>query len=110
MKKNALIVCAFMVGLFASCSSEDIQQESVATTQQTVVSREFSVVDENEVSEEQFFNNAVVGIADKADASQLSELNASFKESFAKLENENTTRGFVPAIKACEAERCRSNR
>ena len=98
MKKNALIVCAFMVGLFASCSSEDIQQESVATTQQTVVSREFSVVDENEVSEEQFFSNAVVGIADKADASQLSALNASFKESFAKLENENTTRGFVPAI------------
>ena len=29
MKKNALIVCAFMAGLFASCSSEDIQEESV---------------------------------------------------------------------------------
>lgn len=98
MKKNALIVCAFMAGLFASCSSEDIQEESVAPSQQAIVSHEFSVVDENEVSEEQFFNDAVMGIADKADASQLSELNASFKESFSKLENENTTRGLVPAI------------
>lgn len=99
MKKNALVVCAFLVGMFSSCSNEDFQEESVAVSQaQQVVGTQFSVVDENEVSGEQFFNDAVMGIADKADAQQLSELNASFEESFAKLENEKNTRGIVPAI------------
>lgn len=97
MKKKAFILCAFMAGLFSACSNEDIQEQTVASNQE-VAAKYFTVVDENEVSGEQLFNDAVMGIADKADAKQLDELNASFNESFERLENDKPTRGIVPAL------------
>lgn len=100
MKKNALIVCAFMAGLFSSCSNdvnEDFQEQGV-TANQEVTTRYFNVIDENEVSDNQLFDDAVMGISGKADAKQIEQLNASFKESYDKLENSKTTRDIVPAI------------
>lgn len=76
MKKNALIVCAFMAGLFSSCSNdvnEDFQEQGV-TANQEVTTRYFNVIDENEVSDNQLFDDAVMGISGKADAKQIEQL------------------------------------
>jgi len=99
MKKKSLIVCAALVGLFASCSNEDIQEQCTAESQSAVVTRTFNVIDEEEVTEDVLFANAVAGIEGKADAAQLSELKTTFKESYSNLEDNGTgTRGIVPAI------------
>lgn len=99
MKKNALIVCTLLAAMFSSCSNEDIQELSATGNQDVVTNRSFTVIDEKEVSEEQFLADAVAGITDKADASQLSELKTTCKQSFAELEdNGEGTRGIVPAI------------
>ena len=50
MKKNALILCTFLIGMFSSCSNEDIQELSVANEQNVVTNRSFTVIDEEEVS------------------------------------------------------------
>lgn len=99
MKKNALIACAFLVGLFSSCSNEDIQEQSAAGNQNVVTNKSFTVIDEKEVSEEQFLADAVAGIEGQVDAAQLNELKTTCKQSFAELEdNGEGTRGIVPAI------------
>ena len=99
MKKKALVVCAFLVGMFSSCSNEDMQEQYATDSQSNVTNRNFTVIDEEEVSEDKFFANAVAGIEDKADAAQLDELKATFKESMAQLDdNGEGTRGIVPAI------------
>ena len=99
MKKFAFIACTFLAGMLSSCSNEDMQEQGSAYNQNDVVTRSFTVIDENEVSGEQLFANAVAGIEDKADAAQLSELKSMYKESFTKLEDvAEATRGIVPAI------------
>ncbi len=99
MKKNALIVCTLLAAIFSSCSNEDIQELSATGNKDVVTNRSFTVIDEKEVSEEQFLADAVAGIAGKADATQLSELKTTCKRSFAELEdNGESTRGIVPAI------------
>ena len=99
MKKKALIACTLLVSLFSSCSNEDIQEQSAISNKNEVTKQSFTVIDEKEISEEQLFADAVAGIEDKADATQLSELKATYKKSFAELEdNGEGTRGIVPAI------------
>lgn len=99
MKKFTRIACALLVGMLSSCSNEDVQESSLTERHEVVETSNFTVIDENEVTEEQLFDNAVSAVKDEAAAAQLGKLKAAFKDSFAQLDDsEDATRGFVPAI------------
>ena len=83
MKKFTRIACALLVGMLSSCSNEDVQESSLTERHEVVETSNFTVIDENEVTEEQLFDNAVSAVKDEAAAAQLGKLKAAFKDSFA---------------------------